>query len=214
LPLSGADCQLGSQLAGPPRIPTLRRATSQTDDSSCSLATSSVVRILQRWAACAWSVPPACNPARRSSGRPRLPGRSSRSGSHSCGGSPAARSAFPTGRSGQRPCSLGPPPRTWWGCGRPRVADATFCYRRSLWERHPFPDTSDGSDTGYLWEAPAKRVGILWDASFYVALLHRDNTSSAAVEGPGWRSCPPGQIAWLMGNDWALYQTRDLTVYE
>ena len=63
--------------------------------------------------------------------------------------------------------------------GRSWVAGATFCYRRSLWERHPFADTNDGSDTGYLWEAPAKRVGVLADASFYVALLHGDNASSA-----------------------------------
>ncbi|HKN50728.1 MAG TPA: glycosyltransferase family 2 protein [Actinomycetota bacterium] len=90
--------------------------------------------------------------------------------------------------------------------GRPWVAGATFCYRRSLWERHPFADTNDGSDTGYLWEAPAKRVGVLADASFYVALLHGDNASSAAVEGPSWRPCPPEKVARLMGEDWAFYR--------
>jgi hypothetical protein len=90
--------------------------------------------------------------------------------------------------------------------GRPWVAGATFCYRRSLWERHPFADTNDGSDTGYLFQAPAKRVGILGDASFYVALLHGDNATSAPVEGPTWRPCPPGEIAWLMGEDWAIYR--------
>jgi hypothetical protein len=90
--------------------------------------------------------------------------------------------------------------------GRPWVAGATFCYRRSLWERHPFADTNDGSDTGYLWEAPAKRVGILADTSFYVALLHGDNTSSAAAEGPSWRPCPSGEVARLMGEDWAFYR--------
>ncbi|HEY2667415.1 MAG TPA: glycosyltransferase family A protein [Actinomycetota bacterium] len=90
--------------------------------------------------------------------------------------------------------------------GRPWVAGATFCYRRSLWERHPFADTNDGSDTGYLSQAPAKRVGILGDASFYVALLHGDNRSAAAVEGPAWRPCPPEEVAWLMGEDLANYR--------
>ena len=78
-----------------------------------------------------------------------------------------------------------------------------------LWERHPFADTNDGSDTGYLWEAPAKRVGVLADASFYVALLHGGNASPAAVEGPDWRPCPPEEVARLTGEDWAFYRTLE-----
>lgn len=90
--------------------------------------------------------------------------------------------------------------------GRPRVAGATFCYRRSLWERHPFEDTNEESDTRYLWEPPSKRVGILGDSSFYVALLHGANTSATAANGPDWRPCPLGEVASLMGEDWPFYQ--------
>jgi glycosyltransferase involved in cell wall biosynthesis len=86
--------------------------------------------------------------------------------------------------------------------GRPWVAGATFCYRRSLWERHPFPDINEGSDTRYLWEAPSKRVGILGDPSFYVALLHGANANASATNDPRWLPCPPAEIASLMGEDW------------
>lgn len=93
-----------------------------------------------------------------------------------------------------------PPDRQPW------VADATFCYRRSLWERHPFADTSYGIDTGYLWQSPAKRVGVLDDPSFYVALVHEANTSRKDTADAWWHPCPAGDVASLMGDDWAFYE--------
>ncbi len=89
---------------------------------------------------------------------------------------------------------------------QPWVADATFCYRRTLWERLPFADTSYGIDTGYLWQAPSKRIGVLENSSFYVALVHDANTSRKDTEDPWWHPYPTAEVASLMGDDWAFYE--------
>jgi hypothetical protein len=88
---------------------------------------------------------------------------------------------------------------------RPWVTDATFCYRRRFWEQAPFPDTSLGIDTSYLWQGPPKRVGALPDSSFYVALIHPDNTSRKDVHDAWWHPRPIGEIASLMGPEWAAH---------
>jgi hypothetical protein len=86
---------------------------------------------------------------------------------------------------------------------RPWVTDATFCYRRSFWEQVPFPDTSFGIDTSYLWQGQPKRVGVLPDPSFYVALVHPGNTSRKNVHDAWWHPRPIEEIASLMGPEWA-----------
>lgn len=88
---------------------------------------------------------------------------------------------------------------------RPWVHDPTFCYRRSFWEGAPFPDTSFGIDTSYLWQGSAKRVGALPDSSFYVALVHPGNTSRKNVHDPWWHPRPVEEIASLMGPEWTAH---------
>ena len=88
---------------------------------------------------------------------------------------------------------------------RPWVADATFCYRRRFWEEAPFPDTSFGIDTSYLWQSPPKRVGALPDPSFYVALVHPGNTSRKEIHDAWWHPRPVAEIASLMGSEWAAH---------
>jgi hypothetical protein len=89
---------------------------------------------------------------------------------------------------------------------RPWVADATFCYRRGLWEQSSFPDSSYGIDTTYLWNGSGKRVGSLADPSFYVAMVHSGNTSRKDVRDAWWHPHPISEIASLMGPDWEQYQ--------
>ena len=88
---------------------------------------------------------------------------------------------------------------------RPWVHDATFCYRRHFWEDAPFPDTSFGIDTSYLWQGSPKRVGALPDPSFYVALIHGGNTSRKNVHDPWWHPRPVAEIASLMGQEWSAH---------
>ncbi|HEY5988425.1 MAG TPA: glycosyltransferase [Streptosporangiaceae bacterium] len=89
---------------------------------------------------------------------------------------------------------------------RPWVHDPTFCYRRELWESAPFPDTSHGIDTRYLWQGRAKRIGSLADPSFYVGIVHPGNTSRKNTSDSWWLPYPVEEIAALMGADWLLYQ--------
>jgi hypothetical protein len=88
---------------------------------------------------------------------------------------------------------------------RPWVHDPTFCYRRRFWQAAPFPDTSFGIDTTYLWQDPAKRVGALPDSSFYVALVHPGNTSRKNIHDAWWHPRPVEEIASLMGPEWAAH---------
>lgn len=85
---------------------------------------------------------------------------------------------------------------------RPWVHDATFCYRRSLWEREPFPDSSFGIDTGYLWHGAPKEVGVLPDSSFYVGLVHPGNTSRKDTHDAWWKPVQIAEIASMMGDEW------------
>jgi hypothetical protein len=88
---------------------------------------------------------------------------------------------------------------------RPWVSDATFCYRRRFWEGAPFPDANCGIDTSYLWQGAPKRVGVLPDSSFYVALVHPGNTSRKDVRDAWWHPRPVGEIELLMGPEWAAH---------
>jgi Glycosyl transferase family 2/Methyltransferase domain len=85
------------------------------------------------------------------------------------------------------------------------VTDGTFCYRRRFWEEAPFPDTSFGIDTSYLWQGASKRVGALADSSFYVAQVHPGNTSRKEIHGAWWHPRPVEEIASLMGPEWAAH---------
>jgi glycosyltransferase involved in cell wall biosynthesis len=88
---------------------------------------------------------------------------------------------------------------------KPWVHDATFCYRRSQWESDPFPDSSHGLDTAYLWQGRPKRVGTLADPSFYVAMVHPANTSRKDVHDAWWHAHPVEEISALMGTAWDCY---------
>jgi hypothetical protein len=89
---------------------------------------------------------------------------------------------------------------------RPWVHDPTFCYRRQLWASAPFPDTSYGLDSRYLWQGPGKRIGMLDDPSFYVGIVHGGNTSRKNTADPWWRPYPTDEIAAMMGRDWTFYR--------
>jgi uncharacterized protein YbcV (DUF1398 family) len=84
---------------------------------------------------------------------------------------------------------------------RPWVSDGTFCYRRELWQRCPFPDTSHSIDTQYLWHGPSKQVAALDDPSFYVGIIHPGNTSTKHTSNSCWRPCPSTEVEALLGDD-------------
>jgi len=89
-----------------------------------------------------------------------------------------------------------PPGGPGWVCGN------TFCYRKSLWEKHHFPERNEGADTAWVWGLRNHKVAPLPDPTFLVAMIHARNTSPKRTHDPRWRSCPEQTIRSLMGEDW------------
>jgi hypothetical protein len=91
--------------------------------------------------------------------------------------------------------------------GRPWVSGATFCYYKSFWEEHRFPDMNEGADTVFVWNLNDTNIVALPDHSFYVATVHADNTSRKRTEGPGWRTRSTEEIRRLLDDtDWLFYE--------
>ena len=90
---------------------------------------------------------------------------------------------------------------------RPWVCGNTFCYRKSFWEQHHFPDLNEGEDTVFVWHLKNAKVVALPDPAFYVATLHTHNTSPKRIRGPYWRPFPMEEVRRLIGTDWDFYRT-------
>ncbi len=88
---------------------------------------------------------------------------------------------------------------------RANRAGGTLCYRRSLWERSPFPAIQLGEDTVFVVQARGARRAILLDPRFYVGISHGANTSWKRRAGPYWHPRPLDELRQLMGADVCLY---------
>ncbi len=89
--------------------------------------------------------------------------------------------------------------------GRPWVAGGTLCYRRELWRGNRFSDLDVGEDNAFLWSRRPKRLAVLQEERFYVALIHRRNTSRKHPAGRRWKPCDPLAVRNVMGRDWRFY---------
>ncbi len=92
--------------------------------------------------------------------------------------------------------------RTTWLSGN------TFCFRRALWERHPFPDLTVGEDTRWVREAGGARVLPLERDDFFVARVHPGNTSPKQTAGSCWTRGDPATVRALLGDDLARFAGR------
>jgi hypothetical protein len=93
------------------------------------------------------------------------------------------------------------------GAGPPWVAGATFCYRKTFWERRPFPDMNEGGDTVFVWSLRDARVVPLQDNRFYVATVHAANTSPRKTNHAAWVGRPAEDIRQLMdAEDWSFFE--------
>jgi glycosyltransferase involved in cell wall biosynthesis len=87
----------------------------------------------------------------------------------------------------------------------PWVAGGTLLYRRDAWERSPFPKIDVGEDVQFVALQPEDRVRAASDASFYVALIHRGNTSSKRLSDPHWERRPFDAVSSLLMLDRDFY---------
>lgn len=67
-----------------------------------------------------------------------------------------------------------------WLCG------ATLCYRKSLWERHPFANVRIGEDTRFVFNLGGARTEALPNNGFFVGRIHAGNTSKKLPWGSRW----------------------------
>ena len=89
---------------------------------------------------------------------------------------------------------------------RPWLAGNSLLYTREFWQRSPFPDIQVASDTRFVWNQTMDRHVAVPDYSFYVAMIHPDNTSPKNYRGSYW-SPWHGSVEQIMGADYAFYQT-------
>jgi predicted O-methyltransferase YrrM len=93
---------------------------------------------------------------------------------------------------------------------RPWVCGGSFCYRKQLWERNRFPNISEGADTLYVWGLRGGSVHTLDDPTFYVAVVHADNSSRKRISGPRWRPYDKAKVRQLMQTDWTFYRETSI----
>jgi glycosyltransferase involved in cell wall biosynthesis len=78
------------------------------------------------------------------------------------------------------------------------VAGGTLCYRRDVWEAHRFADINEGEDTRFVWNLRGVPLLALDDPAFYVATIHRGNTSRKRTQERRYRPCSPDFIEDIM----------------
>lgn len=92
--------------------------------------------------------------------------------------------------------------------GKPWVAGGTLCYTRQFWNQHPFPEISNGEDTRFVWDKGNQHLLALPENDFYVALIHRGNTSVKRTRSNRWTTMAPGKIEEIMGPDFQQYEAN------
>jgi glycosyltransferase involved in cell wall biosynthesis/SAM-dependent methyltransferase len=85
------------------------------------------------------------------------------------------------------------------------VYGATLCYRKSLWQKAPFPQINIGEDTRFVANLGGARVMALPATEIFVGLIHGANTSPKHTHDGRWQPRPIETIAAVMGQDWLEY---------
>jgi glycosyltransferase involved in cell wall biosynthesis len=83
--------------------------------------------------------------------------------------------------------------------GTPWVYGATFCYRRDLWERNPFPDIDIGEDTRFVFASSDRGIQVLERRDFFVGRIHPGNISPKRTRDRRWRPVPYEGIRTMLG---------------
>jgi glycosyltransferase involved in cell wall biosynthesis len=89
--------------------------------------------------------------------------------------------------------------------GRRWLAGGSFCYRRTLWERHRFANIFDGEDTQFVTGVTRARVMRLDRTDFYLARIHGGNTNAKRPGTTYWHAVPVDTIRAMLGADFAPF---------
>lgn len=89
---------------------------------------------------------------------------------------------------------------------RPWLCGATFCYRRRLWQRRPFANINIGEDNRFVMSVKFSHSLQLENEEFYIALIHRRNTSSKRPSGRRWQTRSMFHLDEILGDDKRFYE--------
>lgn len=92
-----------------------------------------------------------------------------------------------------------PPGQRAWVCGN------TFCYRKPLWRRNPFPSRNEGADTMWVWSLKEASISAHSENSFYISIIHTKNTSPKRTNQPRWIPHSTDKVRNLMQADFVFY---------
>lgn len=86
-----------------------------------------------------------------------------------------------------------PQARKRWAAGN------ALLYRRSMWERNPFPEVAVGEDTRFVWSGAARNLHVQADHRVVVGVVHGRNTSPKGVDGAWWTPVDWSEIEAVVG---------------
>lgn len=78
--------------------------------------------------------------------------------------------------------------------GRPWVGGNTLAYRRTAWERTPFPAVRVAEDCSFVWSHAPARIADLADPGLCIAAIHPANTSPKRPAGAFWKPVDPAVL--------------------
>jgi glycosyltransferase involved in cell wall biosynthesis len=85
------------------------------------------------------------------------------------------------------------------------LVGGSLLYTREFWRCAPFLNIQVGEDTRFLWNRRVERAVTPPEYSFYVAMIHPNNTSRKVCQGTYW-SRWLGDLQRIMGDDLGFYQ--------
>jgi len=86
------------------------------------------------------------------------------------------------------------------------VGGNTLAYRKSAWERKPFPDMQVGEDLHFVCYGGGKTIYDLAAADLCVGMVHAGNTSYKETGGAFWKPQSSAHIHQLLGDDLHVYR--------
>jgi glycosyltransferase involved in cell wall biosynthesis len=95
---------------------------------------------------------------------------------------------------------------SWPSRLRSWAAGPTLCYRRTLWERSPFPDIAIGEDTRFAWSNAVQTVADVGGTDCVVGVIHAGNTAEKTVHGQHWSPQPLSAVEAVLGDDISFYR--------
>lgn len=81
------------------------------------------------------------------------------------------------------------------------LAGGSLLYSRSFWKKAPFPDMQVASDTHFIFSRELRSFKVLSDNRFYVAAIHRNNTSPKKTANHFWHPVQPEVLKDIIGDD-------------